>query len=91
MGTIKLNSLNRDNKGIDEVKFTVKEGGRNHTVWLYGDGDSRWHPSLKVDFTDCENENSKVVLQNIASVLGHIAATLADTEGEKIVQLTKIL
>ena len=91
MGTIKLNSLNTGDKGCNEVKFTIKEGVRNHILCLYGDGDSHWHPNLKVDFTNCDNEDSKEVLQNIANVLGHIAATLADTEGEKIVQLIKIL
>lgn len=92
MGTIKLESLITDKtSGGSEVKFTIKEGARHHTLWLYDEGDSHWHPKLQVDFTGCESTDSKVVLQNIANALGHIAATVADTDGEKIVQLMKLL
>ena len=92
MGTIKLESLITDKtSGGSEVKFTIKEGARHHTLGLYGDGDSHWHPKLKVDFTDCESTEIGTVLQNIANALGHIASTVADTEGEKIVQLMKLL
>lgn len=92
MGTIKLESfVNDKTSGGSEVRFTIKEGARHHTLWLYGDGDSHWHPKLRVDFTGCESTEIGTVLQNIANTLGHIAATVADTEGEKIVQMMKLL
>ena len=89
---IKIESVTNDKRsGGSEIKFPIQKGVRTHRLTLYGDGDLCWHPTLKIDFTECESTDADVVLQNIANVLGHIAASLADTEGEKIVQLMKLL
>lgn len=89
MGTIKLESFVSDKE--PQISFTISEGTRTHKLNLYSDTDRHWIPKLKVDFTDCESTEIGTVLQNIANALGHIAATVADTEGEKIVQLMKLL
>lgn len=89
MGTIKLESFVND--GRPQISFTIEEGIRSHRLVLYSGTDQHWIPKLQVDFTGCENKEVWVVLQNIANALGHIATTVAGTEGEKITQLMKLL
>lgn len=91
MGTIKLESLTNDKahhvngKTLvgAEINFTIHEGTRTHRLALYNIADQQWLPKLTVNLTNCENKEVWLVLQNIANALGHIATTVAGTEGKK--------